>query len=91
MQVLNLKPAANSGGGAMKLIAQFDLVLSDDVRVYGLKLMQTPSGQHIVSAPNGNGGRRLATFSPTLATAITQAAICEIKGHDTADGTTSKN
>jgi len=88
---LDLQPVASRGGGTMRLVASFDLELSSEVRIYGLRLMQAPGGRHVTYAPNGNGGRRLATFSPALATAITEAAINELEGHVTADGTTSKN
>ncbi|WP_457578942.1 hypothetical protein [Ensifer adhaerens] len=91
MQILSIKPVANSGGGAVKAIATFDLALSEDVRVYGLRLMRGPDGRYLTYAPNGNGGRRLATFSPTLATAITQTAVHSFERQATADGSTSKN
>ena len=91
MKVLSLKPAANSGGGSVKVVATFDLELSDSVRLYGLRLMRGPDGRYLTYAPNGNGGRRLATFSPALASEITTAAINELEGQVTADGTTSKN
>lgn len=75
----------------MKLVATFDLELSNEVRIYGLKLMERPDGRRLSYAPNGNGGRRLATFSSALASEITTAAINELEGQVTADGTTSKN
>ncbi|MBD9636101.1 hypothetical protein IB277_07310 [Ensifer sp. ENS07] len=91
MKVLSIKPAANSGGGTVKAIATFDLALSEDVRVYGLRLMRGPDGRYLTYAPNGNGGRLLATFSPALAAQITTAAINELERQATANGTTSKN
>lgn len=91
MQILDIKPVANSGGGAVKLLATFDLQLTDEIRMHGLRLMEAPGGRRLVYAPNGNGGRRLATFSPALAATITEAATAKMKGHDTADGTTSQN
>lgn len=91
MQILEIKPAANPGGGSVRLVAVFDLQLNDDIAMYGLRLMEAPGGRRLVYAPNGNGGRRLATFSPALAATITEAATAKMKGHDTADGTTSQN
>lgn len=90
MQVFNLQPVANSGGGSLKVVANFDLELSGNVRLYGLRLMATPEGRRIVYAPNGNGGRRLATFSPQLAAEITKAAIQKFEGHVIANVTTSQ-
>lgn len=91
MRILSICPVANSGGGTMRLVAYFDLELSSDVKIYGLKLMETPDGRRVSYAPNGNGGRRLATFSPALAATITKAATVKLRGQDTADGTTSEN
>lgn len=90
MKILDIKPLANRGGGTIKLIANFDLEL-DSIRIYGLKLMEAPSGRQVVYAPTGNGGRRLATFSPTLAATITKAATSKLEGRDTANGTTAQD
>jgi len=89
MRILDLVPAAVKGGGSTRLLATFDAELSDDVRIQGLKLVEALGGKRVVYAPNGNGGRRLATFSPALAAAITKAAANKLEGHDTANGTTS--
>jgi hypothetical protein len=53
--------------------------------------METPDGRRIVYAPNGNGGRRLATFSPELAAEITKAATEKLEGHDIANGSNSED
>lgn len=90
MQILDIKPVANPGGGSVKIVAVFDLQLTDDIRMHGLRLMEAPGGRRLIYAPNGNGGRRLATFSPAMAAAITDAATAKIRGQDTANGTTSK-
>lgn len=90
MRILSLSPVAKPGGGSVKLIAEFDLELSSVVRLYGLRLMETPDRRRIIYAPNGNGGRRLATFSPELATEITKAAIDKLEGHDIANVSNSE-
>lgn len=69
----------------MKLVAIFDLELSPDVRLLGLRLLEAADGRRVIYAANANGGRRTATFSPTMAQAITAAAIHYLTGHDTAD------
>ncbi|ACM26512.1 hypothetical protein [Rhizobium rhizogenes] len=89
MRILDIKPIADLGGGS-RALAVFDLELNSDMRVYGLKLMESPDGRRIVYAPNGNGGRRLATFSPELAAEISKAANAKFEGHVTANGTNSK-
>ena len=85
MVVLNVEPVANQGGGGMRVLAFFDLTLNPDVKMYGLRLMEAPDGRRIVYSPNANGGRRTATFSPAMASAITAAAIAKFEGHETAD------
>lgn len=91
MRILDLQPVASHGGGAVKLVATFDLELSDDIKMYALRLMRAGDGRHLTYAPNGNGGRRLATFSPALAAQITKAAVNQLEGQVTADGATSEN
>ncbi|QIG68356.1 hypothetical protein EVB74_022 [Rhizobium phage RHph_Y3_56_1] len=73
MRILALKPIADPGGGTMKLVATFDLQLTDTVRLYGLRLLQTPDGRRIVYAAQA-GSRRTATFDPRLAEQITDLA-----------------
>lgn len=85
MKILDLKPVADRGGGSMRLLALFDLELDDRLRLFGLRLMEAMGGKRIVYAPNANGGRRMATFSSSLAEQITAAAILEFERQDTAD------
>ncbi|MEY9629859.1 hypothetical protein [Sinorhizobium fredii] len=91
MKILDLQPVASHGGGNMRLVAYFDLDLSSEVRIYGLKLRETPDGRRVSYSPNGHGGRRLATFSPALAAAITEAVTARLRGQATANGTSSKD
>lgn len=85
MRILDIKPAANPGGGQVRLIASFDLQLTDDVAFYGMRLCRTPDGRHVTYAPTALGGRRSATFSRSLAEAITAAALQSYTERDTAD------
>ena len=87
MRISNLQPAANPGGGTVRLVATFDLELDHNLRIFSLRLMETAEGRRLVYAPNGNGGRRLATFSPDLAAQITRAATEKFEGHVIANGT----
>ncbi|WP_246200400.1 hypothetical protein [Shinella kummerowiae] len=85
MKILDLKPASGDGGGAVKLVANFDLELSPDVRLLGLRLIEAPDGRRLIYAANANGGRRTATFSPTMAQAITAVATEYLTRHGTAN------
>lgn len=85
MRILDIKPAANPGGGTIKLVATFDLQLTDDVAIYGMRLCRAPDGRHVSYAPTALGGRRSATFSRSLAEAITAAALQSYTERDTAN------
>lgn len=86
MRILDLQPVSGNGDRATRLVATFDLELDDSVRMFGLKLMETPDGRRLTYAPSANGGRRTATFSPSMAAQITAAATTKLEGHETADG-----
>lgn len=90
MKILDLDPVVASGNGGLRTIAEFDLELSDTVRLLGLRLLETPDGRRIVYAAQA-GSRRTATFDPRLAAQITTMASHIYDGATTADGTTSKN
>ncbi|MGM4980866.1 hypothetical protein [Rhizobium sp. 11_C7_N12_5] len=59
----------------MKLVAEFDLQITDDVRICGMRLLNAPDGRFLTYAPTALGGRRSVTFARPLADAITAAAI----------------
>lgn len=61
-------------GGGMKLLAYFDLQLTPEVRLHGLKLLQSPEGKTITSAAQ-SGQRHTARFARSLAEKITAAAM----------------
>ncbi|TBC10017.1 hypothetical protein [Rhizobium ruizarguesonis] len=90
MRVLSLIPAADPGGGSMKLLAVFDLQLTPDIAIYGMRLLKAPNGQHVSYAPTAHGGRRSVTFARPLAEAITAAALQTLE-HDTAHGANSES
>jgi hypothetical protein len=73
MQILDIKPVASSGGG-MRTIAHFDLQLTPEVRLHGMKLLRNDTGRTITYAPQ-SGVRRTATFARPLAEKITAAAL----------------
>ncbi|WFS02792.1 hypothetical protein [Rhizobium tumorigenes] len=86
MRILDLKRAVGDGRSQMRLLATFDLELSEQIRMYGLKLMEAPDGRRFAYAPNANGGSRTATFDPALAQEITELATLKMEGHVIADG-----
>ncbi|CDM59930.1 hypothetical protein LPU83_pLPU83a_0089 (plasmid) [Rhizobium favelukesii] len=48
MKILDLYPVVVGGNGGLRTIAEFDLELSDTVRLLGLRLLETPDGRRIV-------------------------------------------
>jgi hypothetical protein len=89
LRITTITPSFYGGAGGVREIARFDLQLSEDVKLYGLRLMQTPDGRHLTYAPS-SGGRRFATFAPAFVGDITAAAISELNnmGHMTANDRT---
>ncbi len=84
MRILNLEPVTGHGGG-MRVVAHFDLQLSDDVRLYGLRLMESPEGNRFTYAAQA-GSRRTATFARPFAERVTAAASHALEAV-TANGT----
>lgn len=70
MHILNMTPAPPGVG---RTVAHFDLQLTDDVRLFGFKLVLGDGGQYIVHAANIHGVKA-ATFTRELHQQITRAA-----------------
>ena len=87
MQVTAIEPAyRQNGDGRFRTLAHFDLELTSEMKIYGMRLLEAEDGRRLTYAPS-SGGRRFATFSPQLAVAITKAAEAAYanKGLDTAN------
>ncbi len=91
MRIDNIQPAVSPGGGAMALVATFDLQITSGVRVCGMRLLRAPDGRMLTYAPTALGGRRSVTFSPATTAAITAAASQQYMERVTADGPYSEN
>ncbi len=72
MQILDFKLIDEHSGGH-HAIACFDLELTDEVRLYGLRLLRMRDGRLLTFAPQA-GYRRVATFAAPLAARITKLA-----------------
>ena len=73
MQIIELEPYAGSAGRETKVLATFGIEFSPDLRLHGLKLVDTPKGRRTFF-PNMKGGNRLASASLSLARKITEQA-----------------
>ncbi|RWF66642.1 MAG: hypothetical protein EOS47_05190 [Mesorhizobium sp.] len=70
MRILDIRPAPPGTG---RTVAHFDLQLTDECRLYALRLVQGDGGRLLTYAPNSHGAR-VATFARELAEQITRAA-----------------
>lgn len=84
MQIHDMRHGHDDGRGAMRLRAVFDIQLTDEVRLYGLQLMQAPDGSFRTWAPSLRGVRS-ATFSHSLVRHITELAVDELEAHKAND------
>ncbi|SCB41716.1 hypothetical protein [Rhizobium multihospitium] len=83
MQILDFKLIDEQSGGH-RAIACFDLELTPEVRLYGLRLLKMRDGRLLTFAPQ-SGYRRVATFAAPLAERITKLATDQFEAM-TADG-----
>lgn len=60
-------------------LGHFDIQMSDGLRLCGMRLTRQSDGQYRISAPKV-GTRRAATFTPSVASKITSAAVAHMKG-----------
>lgn len=86
MKVTDIHRTTPQPGKAVRAVAMFDLEMSDDLRIFGLKLMEAPDGRLLIYAPSANGGRRLATFSTALSAKIADLAASELERANNSHG-----
>ncbi|MBB4348015.1 hypothetical protein [Aliirhizobium cellulosilyticum] len=73
MQITDFKTIDEPSGGH-RAIAVFDLELTDECRLYGLRLLRMRDGRLLTFAPQ-SGYRRVASFATPLAERITRLAL----------------
>ncbi|MEF2557593.1 hypothetical protein VQ044_15125 [Aurantimonas sp. C2-5-R2] len=84
MEILAIRP--EPPGTPSKRLAIFDAQLTPDIRIFGLKLVETPRGPRVY-APRG-GANAVATFAPAFAIELTGAAMAALDGENR--GTTDR-
>lgn len=87
MQILDFKPIDEPAGGH-RAVAVFDLELTEEARLYGLRLLKMRDGRLLTFAPQ-SGHRRVATFAAPLADRITKLATDQLKAVTANDRTTA--
>ncbi|TIV98317.1 MAG: hypothetical protein E5V85_11730 [Mesorhizobium sp.] len=74
MKILSCRPEPPGCG---QTVARFDIALSDELRLFGLRLKRRATGGYAVHSPNANGVR-VVTFSPNLVDEISRAALAAL-------------
>jgi hypothetical protein len=74
--------AYSPGDAGTKLLAKFDVELTDEIRLYNMKLIENHAGRRLTYA-SSSGGQRNATFSIELNEKITHAAVAAFEGRET--------
>ncbi|ADH89263.1 conserved hypothetical protein [Ancylobacter novellus DSM 506] len=75
MRILSIRPAPPGTDG--RAIAHFDVELTPDLRLCGLRLVES-NGRYLTYAANSHG-RPTATFSRHLATELSRAASAALR------------
>jgi hypothetical protein len=73
MRILAIEKSHRLSTGQYREVAKFDAQITDDLRVFSIRLLESPTGRRIVQAPPMSGGRS-ATFGRPLAEALNAAA-----------------
>ena len=76
MRIIEIRPSPPGADG--RAVAHFDIEISPDVRLFGLRLIEAPSGHHLVYAANFQG-RPTATFSREFASSLSRAACAALR------------
>ncbi|GLR49719.1 hypothetical protein KYK30_14265 [Shinella yambaruensis] len=77
MQILDFQ-LIDEPSGRHRAAAVFDLQLTPECRLYGLRLLRMADGRLLTFAPQA-GYRRVATFAAPLASEITKLATDELR------------
>lgn len=75
MNILAIRPSVQGGPAAAGTVATFDLVLTDDIKMFGLVLRRRPDGSFAAYPPKNRANCVSATFAPELAARVTAAAV----------------
>ena len=78
MRILNMRPTPP--GAAKRKLADFDVEIDENLRMYGLLVFETPDGRRRTVEPKSWDGHRVATFTPLLDELMTRAASHAIGG-----------
>jgi hypothetical protein len=89
MQIIDFEPSSGRAGDGTRVLARFAIQVTPDLRLCGLRLVETPKGRRTYFPPV-NGGGRSSTASVALSRAITDAASLAFKGHEIANDQSSQ-
>jgi hypothetical protein len=78
MKILDIRPAT-PGDGRFRPLVDFDVQVTEGLRLLGLRLVEAPDGRRLVYSPSKHG-RTFATFGHDLAREISAAATAAMTG-----------
>jgi hypothetical protein len=81
MQILEIRPVPSGTG---RTLAHFDVAITDDCRIYGLKLVSTSNGRRVVHPPKSYG-ERVVSLSASLYADIQRAVGAALFDREAAD------
>lgn len=84
MQIIDFERVGGFAGDSTRVLARFSVQITDELRLCGLKLVDTPKGRRTFF-PGINGGGRSATSSGSLSRRITDTASAILEGHEIAN------
>lgn len=87
MQIIDFK-TIDEPSGSHQAVGVFDLELTAECRLYGLRLLRMRDGRLLTFAPQ-SGHRRVASFATPLAEKITKLAVDQLRAM-TADDQSAK-
>ena len=85
MHIIDFERVSGLAGDGTRVLARFSVQVTDDLRLCGLRLVDTPKGRRTFF-PAVNGGGRSVTASAAMSRRITETASERLKGHEIADG-----
>ncbi|NEI20558.1 hypothetical protein GUK30_14180 [Rhizobium leguminosarum] len=84
MRIIDFEMSGGFAGEGTHVLARFSVQVTDDLRLCGLKLVDTPKGRRTFF-PSVSGGGRSVTASTSLSRQITAAASIFFEGHEIAN------
>ena len=84
MRIIDFETSGGFAGEGARVLARFSVQVNEDLRLCGLRLVDTPKGRRTFF-PSVSGGGRSVTASTSLSRQITAVASTFFEGHEIAN------